>query len=126
MQKEIRDKWTAALRSGQYRQCSEALCKFARSEDEYGEEVVDEDSAKFCCLGVLGDILGVDRHELAKHSTLSDIKRDDLLGPWGENFESSVPASWSTVQQQLAGKNDNDVKFPEIADWIEANVPVEA
>src|SRR5689334_12189419 len=56
MTAELRDAWCAALRSGKYEQGTGRLCK----------------DGKFCCLGVLGDLL---------------VQRG--LAKWSEGFEGS-------------------------------------
>lgn len=45
MNKEIKDRWTAALRSGDYKQGQGALCAVQEGQPD-----------EFCCLGVLCDL----------------------------------------------------------------------
>lgn len=49
MRKEVADKLTAALRSGEYKQGNGYLCKLRTSPDDVVE-------GQYCCLGVLVDI----------------------------------------------------------------------
>lgn len=105
--------WLVALRSGKYRQGkSELYCSTASS---------------FCCLGVLGAVVGIDLSEMENVGELSELHRDDLLGPFDVSdslFDADYRETHDTIQRQLAGMNDSGKSFSEIADWIEANVLV--
>lgn len=111
---ELKVKWLEALRSGDYPQDIGEL----RSKDGW------------CCLGVLAYVAGVDECRLRNQDTLSasNVKRDDLLGPWDKpeyspiNFSSSKPETLITTQRKLAAMNDEGKSFGDIADWIEANL----
>ena len=48
MPKKIKDKWLAALRSGDYEQTTDTLCRTSETSNE-----VHPDHPGFCCLGVL-------------------------------------------------------------------------
>ncbi len=117
MNPEIRDRWTAALRSGQYPQGKEML----RTPDGW------------CCLGVLCD--------LAEKAGVVAAVMDD--GDWiydGEPCHLPVSvmtwAGLSSVNPEqpeqpedpgdhdtLAGRNDDGVTFADIADLIEGRRP---
>lgn len=118
--KELKDQWVAALRSGDYKQGERALC----------EPINDEETAfAHCCLGVLAEVAGVDRCRLFGNEHLDKVGLTHLLGPWWNNGESTLyePSQpQSTLQRKLAALNDTGNDFFAIADWIEANVPVEA
>lgn len=108
MKKEIRDKWCAALRSGEYEQGRGQL----RSEDN-----------RYCCLGVLYSILG---------GEWSDRPRDGSFYPkCGEDggylpLKTREGLMSEDIEIELSDKNDHDKKsFSEIADWIEENIPVD-
>lgn len=116
--KEVKEKWVTALRSGQYPQGRELL-RFSNPETNRDE---------FCCLGVLCE-LAVQEGVIA-HPRTGDVDDD---GVWHYGLEpytgtgSPPPAvrKWSglTRYAQLVTLNDQDGKtFPEIADWIEANL----
>ena len=108
MDREIRDKWIAALRSGKYQQ---------------GRCTLRDKQNKFCCLGVLCDITSPEGWKLPKGRKLyymynsSGYIRDEhgkfLFLSEGE-------------QNQLTAMNDGLIGKPktflEIADWIEANL----
>lgn len=119
MKADIKQQWLDALRSGEYEQGEGELC-------------TDNDGRlEYCCLGVLARVVGFDPYRLENVADLSDIGRDDLLGPWSTPGESNIyegtdEKTHVTVQRKLAAMNDHGRKsFAEIADWIEANVPVE-
>ena len=107
--KEHRRLWVEALRSGKYKQGTHAL----RSSDD-----------RYCCLGVLCDIAGVEwgRHSSELYRAGYDITAappkamgfvglTDRIGGFGEG--SDALASW----------NDFGANFAEIADLIESNPP---
>lgn len=105
MNPEIKAKWLAALRGGQYAQATGTL----RSED--GE--------RHCCLGVLCDIVEPD-----------EWRHNDEYCKWWHR-DSCELASLSVAnaadieedsQITLAKLNDSGETFAEIADFIEANL----
>lgn len=97
MTQELKDKWIAALRSGEFKQGRGRLC------------VAEGGVCTHCCLGVLNVVgaLGVPEEGYSL-SLVSDI------------IGLSV-----TDQDTLIGLNDEARwGFPKIADWIEENVEV--
>lgn len=102
----IKTKWLEALRSGKYKQGQKTL----------------QQGDRFCCLGVLCDVMGVEK-----------AKFGDDDNP-GYAFEGSATALIPSgpadraglvegTQWALVDLNDNKGKsFAEIADWIEANL----
>lgn len=107
MNPEIKAKWVAALRSGEYTQTSGSL----KSEDGH------------CCLGVLCEIskletgFGVDEN-LAEN--YGDDRICDTVQNWA-NLPCSGGAriSINGARETLNEHNDNGRTFPEIADAIE-------
>lgn len=112
---EFKKKWLEALRSGEYQQCKSVL--------------YDGDNG-FCCLGVAGVIIGIEKQSMLNKTMIGDdkdyhLKSDvypDLL-KWRETE--------SCVAGVLAKMNDGDdygtepvypKSFSEIADYIEANL----
>lgn len=94
--KEQRDNWTAALRSGDYRQTTGQL----------------KEGRSYCCLGVLCETLGWDIPEL-NMSDISDYTYSKL---------DTELSGWSS---KCITMNDDEQKtFPEIAAFIYANIPV--
>jgi hypothetical protein len=92
MDAELKAKWVAALRSGEYRQGKHML----------------RDGDRYCCLGVLCSINGMGFHGDA----------GSYLGP----RQSSRVGLDRETQTELANMNDLGVPFPAIADHIEANL----
>lgn len=112
MNKEIAEKWVAALRSGKYEQAKGTL----KSINQGG----------FCCLGVLCDITALGRWEM-------DSEGHGLQYNTGDSFESAIlpvlvmnyvemnNAAGEVGDTALTEMNDTGMKFPEIADYIERN-----
>lgn len=95
MDQELKAKWVAALRSGEYKQ---ADC-----------QLYNDRADAYCCLGVLGMLKGIPLSKLkgdASKSTPSE---------WGDLSEDAVC--------QLVNMNDSQHKsFEQIAAYIEANL----
>ena len=113
MDQEIKAKWLAALRSGEYKQGSGGL----RNKND-----------GFCCLGVLCDI-----HPDVSWSEPNDYEArravykdgDDHHGYLPEKFAKEVglrPGRGRSFELDVAQKNDAGVPFTEIADWIEEHL----
>jgi hypothetical protein len=130
MNKEIKEKWITALRSGEYKQCRNKLIK------------VKNDQRSFCCLGVLTDLA-------IKEGVISDnwkLNTDPKTISYGEyvigHEENSVlikeVMEWAELSdneglyygtyddngvyktpQSLAVKNDTGASFKQIANIIE-------
>lgn len=107
----IGKKWVKALRSGKYKQGNGSLVE----EDKYGNK-------KYCCLGVLGEILECDMLDggmfldsSSLHSGLENVP---------EAFNKEVHDQPSAT---LARRNDGTDgvtrrRFKGIAQWIERNI----
>ena len=113
MEKTIRQDWIKALRSGEYKQGSNAL------KTQHDGELV-----RYCCLGVLAKILGAkfvkSRKRLSTNATYwhlgKETKGNGLLPPTYVDLDRET-------QDDLACMNDGDNKtFNQIADWIEEHV----
>lgn len=109
MTQELKTKWIAALRSGEYRQ---GQLRLVRQDSEGG--------LSHCCLGVLCEVAGFAR--------LDDLEDRGFLNykmPTGEAVGAYLPHSIVSrdIQKTLSKMNDRESKdFAEIADWIEENV----
>jgi hypothetical protein len=119
MDAEVKERWVAALRSGQYTQATGKL----------------RTDSGFCCLGVLCDIY--DGEEWTTHSDIDDDGNEmeteswyyldsnlDVLPykvtQWAE-LESDNPKVESKGCESIAEINDSGSTFAEIADLIELN-----
>ena len=89
MDKDVKQQWITALRSGQYLQCQ--------------GELKDKEGAN-CCLGVLLETQG---WELQEHEDYSEV--------WGDEF--SLTRKQEVHLMNMNDKQDKD--FMQIADWIE-------
>lgn len=114
-QKANRDKWVAALRSGEYAQAREVL--LARGED-------DEAKLSYCCLGVACAVAiseGVE--ESFPHETYDwDEELPESIRRWlGLKDRSGQLAERVDDRAHLIGLNDDaGYTFAQIADVIES------
>ena len=110
MNPELKAKWLAALRSGEYKQAKSVL----------------NTGDSFCCLGVLCDISGMGRW------VRDDRNRAFIYYEYGEAYrefaELPIPlqkgAGIEVVEEAalIQMNDDEDKTFTEIADWIETNL----
>lgn len=98
MDPEIKQKWLAALRSGEFAQANGALRK--------GET--------FCCLGVLCSVIDPEKWEFDEFYDGKDLSLTS------ENLNRVGLTRYA--ESALANMNDNGQSFPEIADYIEKNL----
>lgn len=106
MDKELKAKWVAALRSGLYQQ---ATTRLRRQEHQSG--------ARYCCLGVLCCVSGRFRpySEIFEAASLDTGRALDLLSDDRDEARR--------LNERLWALNDEDGKsFDEIADHIEMNL----
>lgn len=109
MQKELKNKWISALRSGRYRQ---------------GDTYLRSDSNDYCCLGVLLCASGF-RWKRSDVGGYLNGKHDDSHG--GSDNHTELTAAQlkrfgisGAQMETLMCMNDNSKKsFKEIADYIE-------
>lgn len=100
LNRELMEKWVAALRSGKYEQGRKVLCQY----DENGNAVA------FCCLGVLRNI---------EPRIEGDERCDELLDEDSLKEFLGVNKNDAFLQLTYAGWNDDEMPFPEIADRLE-------
>lgn len=146
MKREDRDKWVAALRSGEYVQTQGLL----RRDEPDG----DGNPAGYCCLGVGVDVLDLARWDGETYwFAVEDYERqgsneeaewptwlqmETNLNTPVENLAHLCPVQnrqllpramqdgdMVAIHDQLASLNDQGLNFEQIADVIEAHVPVE-
>lgn len=108
MKKEIKEKWIAALRSGEYKQGRSYL----------------RINKKYCCLGVLCDIH--DPNKWIKPLTTLPLGNYSYNGCSITELPKYLQLEYQLSETQLSHlMNLNDlhkVDFDTIADWIERNV----
>ncbi|SRR6266851_385778 len=102
MNADIKEKWVAALRSGKYQQTREGYL---------------QKDGRFCCLGVLCDLL-----DPAKWATEHGDTRWDGNISMLPGHVSERTAIAAHIPSELITMNDTDQSFAEIADWIETNL----
>ncbi len=115
MNPEIKKKWVEALRSGKYKQ---------------GKKVLRSGNEKFCCLGVLCDLL-VPRSEWTVESTGWDDERfyyriDGIGGGLSERIMNmagiTVYNEYGHIGKLIKANDVDNKSFNEIADYIETNL----
>lgn len=97
MNEELKAKWITALRSGNYKQGVGRL----RGDD------------KFCCLGVLCDLVVPEDWDGPEQLSTWALPPSYVIEPCGLSDATCA---------ELACKNDDGESFEEIADYIEKNV----
>lgn len=126
MDKELKQKWVDALRSGKYIQGTGTLCQINNNSGE----------RRYCCLGVLADVAGLESSIFDDGYTRA-LSFEDHTGALSKKFAREVgifthkedeslgyvTAVWvESRQSYLTELNDRDkLSFNEIADVIEEN-----
>ena len=113
MDVEAKQNWVEALRSGKYKQ---------------GDGCLRDRSDRFCCLGVLCDILKKEGEEwrpdpenTASQFEFSSVGQLPVVSFPPENLIDRVGLE-KDQPQELADMNDSGASFEEIADWIEEHL----
>lgn len=88
MDKALKTNWVKALCSGKYKQGKHSLKR----------------GSKYCCLGVLGELMGMEEKNLVSKAWISTKKMS------------------FTKQEKLANLNDSGVPFEMIAGFINENM----
>lgn len=104
MKQDIKERWVAALRSGEYKQGDGQL------------RCISDSSSSHCCLGVLTDLAARDGVVAWGKEAHSDLGfAPEPVAQW-----AGLPA-WhdEDVQEHLAVMNDSGEPFTTIADYIE-------
>ncbi len=126
----IRLAWTQALRSGEYDQTQEALCRKYPKEDGgvNAEGNAIDIPAGYCCLGVLCEVASLRQSKpdadgdagFSYHGKY--LSRGDLTADLRDRFGLDEDA-----ERQLIRMNDEGNEgFEAIADWIDANLAGES
>lgn len=129
MKRELRDRWCAALRSGEFTQVHERLVDYVSDGQGGAKE-------SYCCLGVLCKVAGCNPREMCIDEMLSS----DACARFGLDPRQGMEAvGYLGSQGDLAHQNDGGHRkeadgsvtdspardFNYIADYIEKHVPVE-
>ena len=110
MNKFYKIKWLEALRSGEYAQEKGRLCTRGKSYD------------KFCCLGVICDIVARETNEPWRYVKGGDFNSfRDCTALFSTDLRRKFEISFDQ-ELQLIRKNDFGASFDEIANWIERNL----
>lgn len=130
MKIELKKKWLAALRSGEYKQCTSSLiCR-----------AYDGSAVAYCCLGVLAKVAGLnvisgeftnDKGEIDDVDGVGDSPFDAFRNDYNPIWElaaehgSEEPPVKGMVLSEAIDMNDNDKSFIEIADYLETHLKAE-
>ena len=106
--KEFKEKWLAALRSGEYKQGK--------------TELYNKETDSFCCIGVAGLINGLSLDEMkGKSNPVCDPEYTMAcllpVSAVGQMTDMDI-----LIRMNDGSCNAEQKSFPEIADWIEANL----
>lgn len=105
MNRALRDRWVAALRSGQYPQSKGSL----RTHTGY------------CCLGVLCDVVDPKAWRLIPHTEVFTHSGEGAAAYLSLDITERTHV-WEDAQVELVTMNDNNWPFRAIAQWIERNL----
>lgn len=119
MDKNIKKKWTEALRSGKFVQGKMSLKRKLDAETEF----------RYCCLGVLCEVLTEVNPDVTFEVAENDpnyqrvvykTSKSGINLPWDLR---GVVGIFPVVETTLVEMNDDEGKtFAEIADWIDDNL----
>ena len=123
MKIELKEKWLAALRSGEYKQCTRALVGTADDGSGVG----------YCCLGVLAKVAGLNviSDEFTNVGGVGDSPFDALRDEYNPIWEladehgSEKPPFKGRVLSEAIDMNDTDHSFIEIAKFLETALKAE-
>lgn len=111
MNAEIKQRWLDALRSGKYNQ---------------GSRVLRSESNKYCCLGILCELVDPAGWRPAPIPSLSGMAYQYVAGDLHNVSMPSLTTLESVgldaeIAEQLARWNDDGMSFADIANYIEKN-----
>lgn len=106
MNQDVKAKWVAALRGGKYQQ---------------GQGYLRTKKDKFCCLGVLCDVIHPEKWEDFKIKTGEPVLycQNGLVGTLGEEVSKEVDLTQSKQDVLMTMNDSHNASFDEIADFIE-------
>ena len=103
MNPDIKNKWLSALRSGKY---------------EQGRQYLRTPENKFCCLGVLCDVVDPSLWNRPTHDQNSWDYDNGAFAMLPTTLRTNLGVT-PIAEQGLASMNDRGESFPDIATWIE-------
>jgi hypothetical protein len=104
--REFAEKWVSALRSEKYNQAYSCIAVKINSKECY------------CVLGIAGIVSGLSFDQMAGLNSLRLFTDYNNIP-----FEMKQPAGIrGYIPNEVSRLNDEGCTFPEIADWIEANI----
>lgn len=109
MNKKLKAKWVAALRSGEYRQTTGCL----------------KEGDCYCCLGVLAEVAGkrIRPEQCFLSNRVLPVKHREVIGSHLGFWKDEVLFKDASVQVKLAHLNDvKGWSFKKIAGWIQRNL----
>lgn len=109
MKQSVRDAWVAALRSGQYQQ---------------GQYYLKDNEGRYCCLGVLGEVLGVPVPGEDAYAS-SNIHSPAYTFCRRAGLDTGLLMGLSDKNDAMEDIFTHKWPFPAIADYIETHVPAE-
>lgn len=120
--KELRDKWITALRSGSYKQGEDLL-----------KSVDDNENIRYCCLGVLCEVADIkseidEEQNFFTFDGMEDLLTKRLLSKFGltseeQDFLASMNDGTKGIYDGCVFDFTKDKKdFHQIANWIEQNL----
>lgn len=110
MKAELKAKWLAALRSGEYLQARNVL-----------QKGIGESYEGNCCLGVLCRVAGIEPKKTGKYITFEG-KEDCLSERMRTRFGIPLIAEDKLVRMNDGDEDNAPQSFAQIADWIEENI----
>jgi hypothetical protein len=107
MNAELKAKWVAALRSGHY---------------EQGRDALKTRDGKFCCLGVLCDVIDQNGWTENECGYAFEFKGEYHGGLLPASLQKDLGWTGFSVMGELITRNDMGRTFGEIAEYIEKEI----
>lgn len=125
MKAELKEAWTTALRSGEYAQAKYALCRVVAYDPTI--------PIGYCCLGVLVEVDPNTNWDDNKDDKVITTESDTTthktfrgaLGTLPYNYQEEVGLEVAAMELLMDMNDLYSNTFPEIADWIDENIPVD-
>lgn len=117
MDRRLKAKWLAALRSRKFKQGKGSLHQREFSETS---DKIDE---RFCCLGVLCKVAGLEpRHPVHVGAVSYVFAKRDSSASLPANFRDKIGITDDQQDTLISMNDDENAKFYQIARWIERSL----